>query len=60
MQVNDVVETPSLVSHRRCDHIGLRTFTFNDRQTIQCCPSCTLFDQHRREVLCPATINRGK
>jgi hypothetical protein len=37
----------------RCQHIGLRGFTFSDGQTIECCPTCNAFDKHRREVLCP-------
>jgi hypothetical protein len=60
MKVNELVETASFVSNRRCKHVGLRTFTFSDRHTIRYCPRCTRFDQHRREVLCPpATIKRG-
>lgn len=55
MQVNDVVETASLVSNRRCNHIGIRSFAFKDGQQIKCCPSCTLFDHNRREVLCPSS-----
>jgi hypothetical protein len=58
MQVNDVVETASLVSNRRCDHVSLRSFAFKDGQQIKCCPSCTLFDQHRREVLCASKSHR--
>lgn len=38
----------------RCHHhVGLKTFTFIDGKTIKCCPSCNVFDKHRREVLCP-------
>jgi len=55
MQVNKVVETASLVTNRPCKHTSLRSFTFSDGQTIECCPSCLHFDKDRREVLCPTT-----
>jgi hypothetical protein len=53
MQGNEGVEAASLVTNRPCKHTGLRSFTFRDGQTIECCPSCPHFDKHRREVLCP-------
>jgi hypothetical protein len=37
-----------------CQHVGLKTFTFADGKIIKCCPTCNVFDKHRREVLCPS------
>ena len=34
-----------------CSHPGLRTFTFADGKTIQCCPDCDAFDSKRHDVL---------
>jgi hypothetical protein len=34
-----------------CTHPRLKTFTFSDGKTIQCCPDCSTFDKKRHEVL---------
>jgi hypothetical protein len=34
-----------------CAHPLIKSFTFSDGTTIQCCPDCTAFDKKRQEVL---------
>jgi hypothetical protein len=53
MKVNELAETQS-PTQQRCNHIGIRRLAFKDGQQIKCCTNCTVFDKHRREVLCPA------
>src|ERR1700694_4212862 len=36
-----------------CSHPDIKQFTFSDGQAIQCCDSCTRFDEARKAVLQP-------